>query len=81
MKDLVKELNEHHKRRHEQVMCGTYKKLFDALLQLARHMYEHYEKNIQCDHCDQCFTFQSELDKHKIIHGKNSEFQMYETKL
>ena len=41
-KKTVQELNDHHKRNHEQVMCGTCNKLFDAPLQLARHMYEHY---------------------------------------
>ena len=40
VKDSVQELNDHHKRRHEQVMCGTCNKLFDAPLQLNRHMYE-----------------------------------------
>ena len=53
---------------HEQVMCGTCNKLFDAPLQLTRHMYEHYEKSLQCNWCDQSFMFQSELDKHKINH-------------
>ena len=56
-------------------MCGTCKKLFDAPLQLTRHMYEHYEKTLSCDRCDQCFTFQSELDKHKIIHQKTPMFK------
>ena len=68
VKDSVPELNDHHKRRHEQVMCRTCNKLFDAPLQLTRHMYEHYEKTLPCNRCDQHFTFQSELDKHKIIH-------------
>ena len=44
VKSSIQELNEHHKWRHKQVMCGTCSKLFDAPLQLARHMYEHYEK-------------------------------------
>ena len=56
-------------------MCGTCKKLFDAPLQLSRHMYEYYEKNLQCDRCDQSFTFQSELDKHKIVHQKTLTFK------
>ena len=70
-KRTVQELNDHHKRNHKQVMCGTCNKLFDAPLQLARHMYEHYEKTLQCDPCEQSFVFQSELDKHKINHRKN----------
>ena len=52
-------------------MCGTCKKLFDAPLQLARHMYEHCEKTLKCGCCDKSFVFQSELDKHKINHCKN----------
>ena len=56
-------------------MCGTCKKLFGAPLQLTRHMYEHYEKTLPCDRCDQCFTFQSELDKHKIVHQKTPTFK------
>ena len=75
VKDSVQELNDHHKRRHEQVMCGTCKKLFDAPLQLTTHMYEHYKKTLPCDRCDQCFTFQSELDRHKIIHRKTPTFK------
>ena len=75
VKSSVQELNEHHKWRHEQVMCGTCSKLFDAPLRLVRHMYKHYEKNIQCDCCDQCFTFQSELGKHKVIHRKNLSYR------
>ena len=67
----VQDLNKHHKQTHKQVMCGTCNKLFDAPLQLARHMYEHYEKTLQCDRCDQGFTFQSELDKHKVNHREN----------
>ena len=71
IKKPVQDLNDHHKRMHEQVMCGTSNKLFDTPLQLARHMYEHYEKTLKCDCCDQSFVFQSELDKHKINHRKN----------
>ena len=67
----LQELNDHHKQKHEQVMCGTCNKLFDAPLQLARHMYEHCEKQLKCDHCKERFVFQSELDKHKINHRKN----------
>ena len=68
VKDSIQELNDHHKRKHEQVMCGTCNKIFDAPLQLNRHMYKHYEKTLNCDKCSQSFTFQSELDKHKIVH-------------
>ena len=75
VKPSVQELNDHHKRKHKQVMCGTCNKLFDAPLQLARHMYEHYEKTIECDCCDQCFTFQSKLEKHKVIHRKKPSFK------
>ena len=68
IKKSVQALNDHHKHNHSQVMCGTCKKLFDAPLQLAHHMYEHHEKTLKCCRCDKSFVFQSELDKHKINH-------------
>ena len=49
--------------------------IFDAPLQLARHMYVHYEKNLKCDQCNQTFTFPSELKKHKILHRSNPGFK------
>ena len=57
VKDSIQELNDHHKRKHEQVMCGTCNKIFDAPLQLNRHMYEYYQKTLNCDKCSQSFTF------------------------
>ena len=78
VKPSIQDLNDHHKRKHEEVMCGTCNKLFDAPFQLVRHMYEHSEKNIQCECCDRCFTFQSELEKDKVIHRKNPSVQMHE---
>ena len=57
VKDSIQELNDHHKRKHEQVMCGTCNKIFDAPLQLNRHMYEYYEKTLNYDKCSQSFTF------------------------
>ena len=75
VKDSVQELNDHHKQRHEQVMCGTCNRLFDMPLQFTRHIYDHYEKTLPCDICDQHFTFQSELDKHKIIHRETPMFK------
>ena len=75
IKKSVQALNDHHKRNHSQVMCRTCKKLFDAPLQLARHMHEHCEKTLKCGRCDKSFVFQSELDKHKINHRKNPSHQ------
>ena len=75
VKNSIQELNDHHKRKHEQVMCGTCNKIFDAPLQLNRHMYEHYEKTLNCDKCSRSFTFQSELDKHKVIHRNTPMFK------
>ena len=56
-------------------MCGTCKKLFDAPLQLTRHMYDHCDKNLACDKCNQRYTFQSELNKHKINHHRTPTFK------
>ena len=56
VKNSIQELNDHHKRKHEQVMCGTCNKIFDAPLQLNRHMYEHYEKTLNCDKCSRSFS-------------------------
>ena len=56
-------------------MCSTCNKIFNAPLQLNRHMYEHYEKTLNCDKCSRSFTFQSELDKHKVIHQNTPTFK------
>ena len=74
VKNSIQELNDHHKRKYEQVMCGTCNKIFDAPLQLNRHMYEHYEKTLNCDKCSRSFTFQSKLEKDKVIHWNTLTF-------
>ena len=76
IKSSVLLLNNHHRHGYENVMCGVCNKLFDAPLQLACHMYEHQDIDLESSKCKQRFSFASELKKHKIVHRKNLSHQM-----
>ena len=80
IKSSVLLLNDHHRRRYGNVMCGVCNKLFNAPLQLACHMYEHEDKDFECSKCKQRFNFASELKKHKIVHRKNLSHQCMHAK-
>ena len=68
-KGSVHDLNEHHRRPHPSLMCSECNKLFNVLSTFQLHMYDHQKKNkIPCETCGQTFSFQGQLDQHKIVH-------------
>ena len=65
----VHDLNEHHRLSHPPLMCSECNKLFNVLSTFQLHMYDHQKKKkIPCETCGQLFSFQGQLDQHKIVH-------------
>ena len=68
-KGRVHDLNEHHQHSHPSLMCSECNKLFNIPSTFQLHMYDHQKKNkIPCETCSQTFSFQGQLDQHKIVH-------------
>ena len=66
-----KELNDHHKTRHDKVSCPTCNKTFNTPSSLDRHVYSHKEDlKHGCEHCDKVSAFESQYDSHMVIHRK-----------
>ena len=50
-------------------MCSECNKLFNVLSTFQLHMYDHQKKKkILCETCGQQFSFQGQLNQHKIVH-------------
>ena len=50
-------------------MCSECNKLFNVPSTFQLHMYDHQKKKkIPCEMCGQLFSFQGQLDQHKIVH-------------
>ena len=65
----VHDLNKHHRLSHPPLMCSECNKLFNVLSTFQLHMYDHQKKKkILCEMCGQLFSFQGQLDQHKIVH-------------
>ena len=75
VKQTIQKLNEHHRKKHNQQMCGICNRTFALASSLTRHMYEHEEKRFKCDSCDYSSHFASELEVHKIVHRTNPSHQ------
>ena len=68
-KGSVHDLNEHHQHSHPPLMCSECNKLFNVPSTFQLHMYDHQKrKKIPCETCGQVFSFQGQLDQHKIVH-------------
>ena len=68
-KGSVHDLDEHHRCSHPPLMCSECNKLFNVPSTFQLHMYDHQKKKkIPCEMCGQAFSFQGQLDQHKIVH-------------
>ena len=71
----IRELNEHHVKLHNEVLCENCDKRFKTPSSLKRHSYSHGELKFPCNQCDEVFAFHSELTFHKTIHHKIPKFK------
>ena len=68
-KGSLHDLNEHHRLSHPLLLCSECNKLFNVPSTFQLHMYKHQKKQkIPCETCGQLFSFQGQLDQHKIVH-------------
>ena len=68
-------LNAHHRRRHEEQMCGICGKVFELASTLTHHMYTHDERRFFCEKCSYHCHFESELKKHNVTHHSQPSHQ------
>ena len=64
----IHDLNEHHRKSRLPLLCSDCNKVFNVPPTFQLHLYEHQKKKIPCEVCGQTFSFQGQLDQHKIIH-------------
>ena len=69
------ELKKHHHATHMNSQCYVCNKSFATKRSLHKHSYMHPEKQIKCKDCDQKFSFNSELEIHKIKHSTKPTFK------
>ena len=69
------ELKKHHHATHTNSQCDVCNKSFATKRSLCKHSYMHLEKQIKCKNCDQKFSFNSELEIHKIKHLTKPTFK------
>ena len=64
----VHDLNKHHRQSHPPLLCSDCNKIFYITSTFQLHLYEHQKQKIPCETCGQRFSFQGQLDQHKIVH-------------
>ena len=69
------DLKKHHHSDHTNSQCEVCNKSFATKKSLRKHSYTHLEKQIKCSDCDQMFSFNSELEIHKIKHSTKPSFR------
>ena len=69
------DLKKHHHSDHTNSQCKVCNKSFTTKKSLRKHAYTHLEKQIKCNDCDQRFSFNSELEIHKIKHSTKPSFK------
>ena len=67
----VRSLNQHHILKHRTVKywCRISLKWSSTQSRLCNHMYTHMDKKFICGRCNKIFTFQSNLNLHRNLHG------------
>ena len=69
------DLKKHHHSDHTNSQCEVCNKSFATKKSLRKHAYTHLGKQIKCSDCGQRFSFNSELEIHKIEHSTEPSFQ------
>ena len=65
----VHNLNEHHRTDHPPLLCTECNKVFSVPSTFQVHQYEHQkQEKIPCNICGHLFSFQGQLEQHKIVH-------------
>ena len=65
----VHDLNEHHRTNHPPLLCTECNKVFSVPSTFQVHQYEHQkQEKIPCNICGHLFSFQGQLEQHKIVH-------------
>ena len=71
-----KDLNTHHRKEHDKVICVDCNQEFNMPSSLERHAYNHQaDLKHKCKKCGKLFAFLSQLDSHKIVHKKIATFK------
>ena len=65
----VHDLNEHHHTNHPPLLFTECNKVFSVPSTFQVHQYEHQkQEKIPCNICGRLFSFQGQLEQHKIVH-------------
>ena len=66
-------LNAHYKDTHPKLICAICNKMFALPASLRKHSYTHKATDWTCRRCGKSYPFQSQLQAHKLSHGRHPE--------
>ena len=66
-------LNAHYKDNHPKLICVNCNKIFAIPASLRKHSYTHKATDWTCRRCGKSYPFQSQLQAHKLSHGRHPE--------
>ena len=66
-------LNAHYKETHPKLICVSCNKIFAIPASLRKHSYTHKATDWTCRRCGKLYPFQSQLQAHKLSHGRHPE--------